>query len=71
MPTPNSSARGKKITKWLKIKVSQITLQWAGLEVQNGCKNLMIVHGMVKDDVEKKKVNEGHRQMNNNNKMKI
>ena len=55
MPTPNSSARGKKITEWLKIKVSQITLQWAGLEVQNGCKNLMIVHGMVKDDVEKKK----------------
>ena len=71
MPTPNSSARGKKITKWLKMKVSQVTVQWAGLKVQNGCKNLLIVHGMVKDVVEKNNVNEEHRQMNNNNKMKI
>ena len=42
------------ITEWLKMKVSQITLRWTGLEVQNGSKNLVIVHGRVKDDVEKK-----------------
>ena len=54
MPSQNRSARGKKITEWLKMKVSRITLQWAGLKVQNGYKNLAIVHGRVRDDVEKK-----------------
>ena len=54
MPTQNRSACGKKITEWLKMKVSQITLRWAGLKVQNGSKNLAIVHGRVRDDVEKK-----------------
>ena len=53
-PTQNRSARGKKITEWLKMKVSQITLRWAGLKVQNGSKNLAIVHGRVRDDVKKK-----------------
>ena len=43
----------KKITEWLKMKVPRITLRWAGLKVQNGCKNLAIVHGRVRDDVEK------------------
>ena len=62
MPTQNRSARGKKITEWLKMKVSQITLRWAGLKVQNWCKN----NGC------KGNVNEEHQQMkNNNNKMKI
>ena len=54
MPTQNRSARGKKITEWLKMKVLRITLRWAGLKVQNGSKNLAIVHGRVRDDVEKK-----------------
>ena len=54
MPTQNRSARGKKISEWLKMNVSRITLRWAGLKVQNGCKNLVIVHERVKDDVEKK-----------------
>ena len=54
MPTQNSSAQGKKITEWLRIKVSRITLWWAGLKVQNGSKNLVIVHGRVRDDAEKK-----------------
>ena len=54
MPTQNRSVRGGKITEWLKMKVSQITLRWAGLKVQNGSKNLAIVHGRVRDDVEKK-----------------
>ena len=49
MPTQNRSARGKKITEWLKMKALQITVRWAGLIVQNGCKNLAIV----RDDVEK------------------
>ena len=54
MSTQGRSARGKKITEWLKMKVSRITLRWAGLKVQNGSKNLAIVHGRVRDDVEKK-----------------
>ena len=54
MPTQNHSAHGKKIMEWLKMKVLQITLQWARLKVQNGCKNLVIVHGRVRDDVKKK-----------------
>ena len=54
MPTQNRSVRGGKITEWLKMKVSQITLRWAGLKVQNGSKNLAIVHGRVRDDVKKK-----------------
>ena len=54
VPTQNRSARGKKITEWLKMKVLWITLQWAGMKVQNGSKNLVIVHGRVRDDVEKK-----------------
>ena len=36
------------------MKVSPTTLQWAGLKVQNGSKNLAIVHRRVRDDVEKK-----------------
>ena len=36
------------------MKVLRITLQWAELKVQNGSKNLAIVHGKVRDDVEKK-----------------
>ena len=43
MPTQNHRAHGKKITEWLKMKVSQITLRWAGLKVQNGSKNLAMV----------------------------
>ena len=71
MPSQNRSTGGKKIMEWLKIKVSRITLKWAGLKVQNGYKNLAIVHGRVRDDVEKN-VNEEHRQKNNNNnKMKV
>ena len=31
----------------------RITLQWAGLKVQNGCKNPAIVHGRVRGDVGK------------------
>ena len=54
MPTQNRSAHGKKITELLKMKVSQIPLRWAGLKVQDGCKNLAIVHRRVRDDVEKK-----------------
>ena len=54
MPTQNRSTRDKKITEWLKKKVSRITLRWAGLKVQNGSKNLEIVHERVRDDVEKK-----------------
>ena len=54
MPTQNRSGGGKKITERLKTNVSQITLQWAGLKVQNGCENLAIVHGGVRDDVQKK-----------------
>ena len=57
MPTQNRSARGKKITEWkvkVKMKVSRITLRWAGLKLQNVSKNLAIVHGRVRDDVEKK-----------------
>ena len=55
------------------MKVSQITLRWAELKVQNGSKNLAIVHGSVSDDVKKKNVNKEKRQMknSNNNKMKI
>ena len=66
MPTQNSSAHSKKITEWLKMKVLRITLWWAGLKVQNGCKNLAIVHGRVRDDVEKQwkeQQNEKHWQM--------
>ena len=54
MPTQNRSSRGKKITEWLKMKVSQITLRWAELKVQNESKNMAIVQGRVRDDVEKK-----------------
>ena len=36
------------------MEVLQITLQWAELKVQNGSKNLAIVHRSVRDDVEKK-----------------
>ena len=36
------------------MKVSRMTLQWAGLKVQNESKNLAIVHGRVRDDAEKK-----------------
>ena len=43
MPTQNRRARGKKITEWLKMKVSQINLRWAELKVQNGSKNLAMV----------------------------
>ena len=32
MPTQARSARGKKITEWLKMKVSRITLRWPGLK---------------------------------------
>ena len=55
------------------MKVSRITLRWAELKVQNGSKNLAIVHGSVSDDVKKKNVNKEKRQMknSNNNKMKI
>ena len=73
MPTQGRSARGKKITQWLKMKVSQITLRWAALKVYNGCKNPAIFHGRVRDDVGKKNVNEEqqqneeHQQMKNNN----
>ena len=67
MPTQKSSDRGKKITEWLRMKVLRITLRWAGLEVQNGCKNLAIVHERVRDDVEKQwkeqQQNEKYRQM--------
>ena len=67
MPTQNRSAQGKKITEWLKMKVLQIDLRWARLKVQNGCKTLAIVHGRVRDDVEKQwkeqQQNEKHRQM--------
>ena len=49
----NRSAHGKKISEWLKIKVSRITLRWAGLKVKMGV-NLTIVQGTVRDDVEKK-----------------
>ena len=51
------------------MKKSRITLRWAGLKVQNGSKNLAIVHGWCwKENANKEK-----RQMknNNNNKMKI
>ena len=54
MPTKNRSARGKKITEWLKMKVARITLGRAELKLQNGCKILAIVHGKMKDNVEKK-----------------
>ena len=54
MPTQNRRARGKNITEWFKMKVSRITLGWAGLKVQNESKNMAIVHGRVRDDVEKK-----------------
>ena len=47
--------------------MSQITLQWAGLKVQNGSKNLAIVHRRVRDDFEKKM----QTKKNNNSKMKI
>ena len=55
------------------MKLSRITLRWAGLKVQDGSKNLAIVHGRVRDDVEKKNANEVKRQMknSNNNKIKI
>ena len=33
------------------MKVSQITLEWAGLKVLNGSKNLQIVYGRVRGDV--------------------
>ena len=69
MPTQNHSARGKKITEWLKMKVSRITLRWAGLKVLNGCKNPAILHG--RWWCRKENVNEEHWQMKNNNKMKI
>ena len=32
-PTQNRSTRSKKKTEWLKIKVSRITLRWAGRKV--------------------------------------
>ena len=35
------------------MKVLRVTLQWVGLKVQNGSKNLAIVHKRVRDDVEK------------------
>ena len=56
-PTQNRNRRSKTVTekgkKKVKMKVSQITLRWAGLKVQDGCKNLAIAHGKVRDDVEK------------------
>ena len=52
-PAQNRSTRGKKIPERFRVKVSRITLRWAGLKVQNGCKNPVIVHGRVRDDVEK------------------
>ena len=79
MPTQNRSARSKNIEKgiWerLKMKVPRITLQWAELKLQNGCKNLAIVHGRVRDDVEKndwkqQQQIEEKKCMKNNNKMK-
>ena len=41
---------------------NQNTLRWAGLKVENGCKNPAIAHGRVMDDVEKKNVNEEQQQ---------
>ena len=35
------------------MKVWWITLRWAGMKVQNGCKNPAIVHGKVRGNVEK------------------
>ena len=67
MPTQNHSVCGKKIPERLKMKVSQITLRWAGLKVWNVCKNPAIVHGRVRYDIEKQ-MNEELRQMKNNNK---
>ena len=51
------------------MKVLRITLQWAGLKAQNGSKNLAIVHGRVRDDVEKKIIMKNIDKYNN--KMKI
>ena len=33
MPTQDRSGPVKKVTEWSKMKVSRITLQWAGLKV--------------------------------------
>ena len=41
---------------------NQNTLRWAGLKVENGCKNPAIAHGRVMDDAEKKNVNEEQQQ---------
>ena len=72
MPTQNHSPCGKKKTEWLKMKVSRITLWWAGLKVQNGCKNLEDSPCKCEGWCWKENVNEEHWQMkNNNNKMKI
>ena len=66
MPSQNRSARGKTVKEDLgkvKMKVSRITQWRAGLKVLKECKNPAIVHGRVRDDVEKQ-------WMKNNNKMK-
>ena len=55
MLTQNRCARGKKITEWLKNEsvANHSAMGWAK-SYKNGSKNLAIVHGRVRDDVEKK-----------------
>ena len=53
MPTQNRSARGKKITEWSKNEsvANHSAMGWAESTKWVG---LAIVHGRVRDDVEKK-----------------
>ena len=53
-PLKTVALAARRLTEWLKMKVSQITLRWAGLKVLNGCKKPAIVHVRVRDGVEKK-----------------
>ena len=55
MPTQGRSARGKKITEWSKNEsvANHSAMGWAE-SVKWGVKTPAIVHGRVRDDVEKK-----------------
>ena len=72
MPTQGRSARGKKITEWSKNEsvANHSAMGWAE-SVKWGVKTPAIVHGRVRDDVEKKNVNEQQQQNEEPGQMKI
>ena len=53
MLTQNRSTCGDKMMEWSKNESVANHSARAGLKVQNGSKNLTIVHRRVRDDVEK------------------